>query len=585
MANETLWLVEIELKRIQTYLFEVPRLGVMVGANAILGETLRGRWHPEKNQESPFAAIPWSLPFLAKEQHACWPKGVEVEYKGADRGADVLFTNGNEGAWQDDVKEVALRTGILGRDGGRFTAVFPGEEQAINFTEAAQTLLSKRMPGVSLAIHLIRLRCEGGVYYRDQEEGQAERRDSRSTTAVLDVPQAVICEYSGGDVASQIEEEGAGERKTLVRISESVDSRRKAGKRFDAGQTSDILGILRGPLLEGMGRNRSERFPADFEELATQGYLAVIHADGNGVGQRLHKHMGGEVETGGRRRGENFFLAWARREGFFHRMRSGFRRAVVEAVAESFGRISRGKRHVPLRLLMLGGDDLLLVCGAAYAIDFVLKLAERLAEATAGLTTASGSKGPLTVGVGMTVVQNGFPFYRAHELAEELARSAKRLVASQRCGDGNVVDWIVSAEGWHGDVAETRKRQALVDGRLALSAKPYRILTGLGAADPADKSLQEMWDDAQALNKSDDGPARSQLLRLRDSLAEGRLTAESVARSLPASVREPLRKRHYLTDKESPWETAGQCWLTRIADLIELVELCRLRRLEEDHVG
>ena len=38
------WLVEIEVKRIQTYLFAVPRLPVMIGANALMGETLRGLW-------------------------------------------------------------------------------------------------------------------------------------------------------------------------------------------------------------------------------------------------------------------------------------------------------------------------------------------------------------------------------------------------------------------------------------------------------------------------------------------------------------------------------------------------------------
>ena len=31
------WLVEAEFKRIQTYLFAVPRLPIMVGANARLG--------------------------------------------------------------------------------------------------------------------------------------------------------------------------------------------------------------------------------------------------------------------------------------------------------------------------------------------------------------------------------------------------------------------------------------------------------------------------------------------------------------------------------------------------------------------
>ena len=44
LMHESLWLVEVELKRVQTYLFQVPRLRVMIGANALLGETLRGRW-------------------------------------------------------------------------------------------------------------------------------------------------------------------------------------------------------------------------------------------------------------------------------------------------------------------------------------------------------------------------------------------------------------------------------------------------------------------------------------------------------------------------------------------------------------
>jgi hypothetical protein len=33
--------VHIEFQRVQTWLFEVPRLRAMVGANALLGETLR----------------------------------------------------------------------------------------------------------------------------------------------------------------------------------------------------------------------------------------------------------------------------------------------------------------------------------------------------------------------------------------------------------------------------------------------------------------------------------------------------------------------------------------------------------------
>ena len=36
------WLVKLEFQRVQTYLFAVPDLKSMVGANTLLGEVLRG---------------------------------------------------------------------------------------------------------------------------------------------------------------------------------------------------------------------------------------------------------------------------------------------------------------------------------------------------------------------------------------------------------------------------------------------------------------------------------------------------------------------------------------------------------------
>jgi hypothetical protein len=49
--------VHVEFKRIQTWLFAVPRLRAMVGANALLGETLRVKL-PNLARE---ARRPWTL--------------------------------------------------------------------------------------------------------------------------------------------------------------------------------------------------------------------------------------------------------------------------------------------------------------------------------------------------------------------------------------------------------------------------------------------------------------------------------------------------------------------------------------------
>lgn len=73
-----------------------------------------------------------------------------------------------------------------------------------------------------------------------------------------------------------------------------------------------------------------------------------------------------------------------------------------------------------MRLLMLGGDDLVLVCGAPYALPFVRALAKHVREETKELP---GDKTPLDIGAGVAIVQASFPFHRAHQLAEQLAES------------------------------------------------------------------------------------------------------------------------------------------------------------------
>lgn len=50
--------------------------------------------------------------------------------------------------------------------------------------------------------------------------------------------------------------------------------------------------MLRPELLRRLGLDtKQHRFlPAEFQELSTQGYLAVVHVDGNSVGKRFKGH-------------------------------------------------------------------------------------------------------------------------------------------------------------------------------------------------------------------------------------------------------------------------------------------------------
>lgn len=593
-TTDSCYLVRIELKRVQTYLFEVPRLSVMVGANALMGETLRGVWTGEKFLDK--VPLPGrepldvrSLPWLAQECQAELPSGAKCQFRALiATDEDPLKTR--DGTYQDDVQQVAERTGVLTRDGGHFEAVFAGgdagKQRAEEFIRRARELLHERIPGAALDIKLQELTPRGDGYELDEAN---VLHLPASGASLLAVTQAHVCEYSGNEPASECVQEDAGVDAETRLVSASVAGRLKKGREFDAGQTRDVLGLLRPQILRDLGFQDGQHgaFPVDFNELSRSGYMAVIHLDGNSVGGRYTAYKNAPDNTAADK--NDFFAQWNRREQFFHTARAGVRIAVLEAIPAVFKDQRTRNGNVPLRLLMLGGDDLVAVCEASLAMRLVIELAKAITTHTAAMPDG---KGPLTIGAGIAIVQSSFPFHRAYELADQLASSAKRLkaclpaVADPR--EGNVVDWVVSSEAWHGDIEATRRTDTLVDD-LVLSSKPYRILDvggGPGAKPDRPVSLERMWADAERLVKAtqENRIGRNQLQGLIRSLRQGRHTATFAAAVLPLELRDLLKTMGYLDDSRNPWTpaktSAGQdCFLTRLIDLLELYELQVLQEI------
>jgi hypothetical protein len=137
--------VLIEFKRIQTYLFAVPRLRTMLGANALVGEAMRV-----------------TLPSLLEGRTADWLKiqlGIDVPNPSWEQGIkDPLGENSPGQPWNtestvDDPKS-AYRQGLLARDGGHFRALFATEFDAQTFATNARNLLMSDVPGLLFDISI-----------------------------------------------------------------------------------------------------------------------------------------------------------------------------------------------------------------------------------------------------------------------------------------------------------------------------------------------------------------------------------------------------------------------------------------------
>lgn len=478
--------VHIELQRVQTWLFAVPRLRAMVGANTLLGEVLRVR-----------------LPELARKRHS-WTLAGGVEGYPSAPTEDPISTH-------DDPASDA-RDGILARDGGHFEAIFASGEH--EFAAAAAALLRRELPGLRFRISI------DGI-----------EQTAASTGLSTELPVLAPCEWTGRGLASAVIQQGS-ERAS---VSLDVSRRHEAARCAQQGSAQDLASLL-----ATTTKLKEAQRVGTFQELAGRGYLALIHADGNSVGSAAGSS---DVD----------------RATFFHRNRVLLRRALQVAIDP----VCEGADAAPLELLMLGGDDVLVISRADTALPFVAKLCEELAKLQAD---DQGFK--LTLGVGVVFARPTIPIHRLHEVAERLAASAKRRFRGFSGHEHrSVIDWAVYTTAWIDDPEEARRRdwaRGKGDDARVLSRRPVDVLGG---------GLDSLQGLLGAAEKIKDAP-RSQLRYLVDQLRRGRTMSDLAFAELSPDARRALQ----CSGVEEVWTKIDGWWLTSILDLVEISEIGRLGR-------
>jgi hypothetical protein len=324
-------------------------------------------------------------------------------------------------------------------------------------------------------------------------------------------------------------------------VSLDVAQRHEAARRTEDGTAVDVASLL-----SDQTKLKTLKRAQELKELVGNGYLALIHADGNGVGSGADKSD-------------------RERAMFFHRNRVLLRRAVQKAINEH----SPDKGQSPLIPLMLGGDDLLLVSRAEIALPFVVTLCEALDE-----FQRNDNGFQLTLGVGVVFAKYTIPIPRLHEVAEQLASSAKRRFRGMKDGETkrSMVDWAVFSTAWVDDPEEVRRRDWLRgsgNDLRVLSQRPVDVL-GQGL-----DSLQGLVRGAGQLAQA----PRSQLRYLADQLPRGRVLSELAFAELPQEAKGPLAEAGVTTQ----WRRAANNgpWLTALLDLVEIAEIARLGRSGE----
>ncbi|MEU8037768.1 hypothetical protein [Streptosporangium sp. NPDC049078] len=280
-------------------------------------------------------------------------------------------------------------------------------------------------------------------------------------------------------------------------------------------------------------------------------WVGVVHADGNGFGA-IFKGLDAVVADGNDRdyvetlRSVSQAADECAKKAFREALRRTARETTHETADRPVGGNSAGipAEGVPPAVLplVIGGDDLTVLCEGEVALPFTRHYLEAFEEETARdarLTPVLGKLGlkRLGAGAGVAIVKRNYPFHFAYDLAEELIDTEAKRVKEW----GSALAFAVLLESSAPDLK--RIRQA---GGAGGSASPY--LVGAGSAD--DRASGRRWEDLErrvgALNRRD--PESGELLIPRGvahDLREGLHLGAEVATS-----RLELLRRRFEGDRE-----------------------------------
>jgi Cas10/Cmr2, second palm domain len=282
-----------------------------------------------------------------------------------------------------------------------------------------------------------------------------------------------------------------------------------------------------------------------------ESYIAVVHADGNGMGKRIAdiaSSTQNNLDYISRMRSFSQAIEDAAERALINTLRT-LRRSiapdekgmwvlteVVQQVAGPGHQINKpqkrivlyqpkkedddergedaGKPRWPFRPLVFGGDDVTFICNGQIGLSLAALYVREFQAQTRDILDGKGSVHSCA---GVCVVKVHYPFRRAYDLSEQLTKSVKRSLGDKRA-HVSALDWHFSATGLSGGLSEIRRREyELLDNR-SLLMRPVRM---------AEQKDWRTWENFQRLTAvlNYDGRwagRRNKLKALREALRAGK---------------------------------------------------------------
>ena len=357
---------------------------------------------------------------------------------------------------------------IVYAGGGNTVLLFANFEYAERFTQILTKRVLQDAPGLNIVVaHNKEFEFRKGEFKKTlnqllEKDLAKNKRERVASVPLLGLGVTAACRSTQLPAVNTSEKYIDADEEDIYLISRETEAKLKAVPKANQRLIEKFAGTFNSDIYDFpyrtdyLGRSEGE-----------SSYVAIVHADGNGMGNRFHKC--GEGKSDEEAIIEMRKLSYSVEDAGINALRK-----VLDIVHDSIengevvGKIGlfslkkskNGKYYLPFRPLVYGGDDAIFVCEGRLGLELAAIYLREFEN-----QKVSDNK-PLTARAGICVVKTHYPFARAYQIVEELYGTAKKFIKEERerldesdnyyC---STLDWHFAATGLIGTIGEIRQRE------------------------------------------------------------------------------------------------------------------------------
>lgn len=365
--------------------------------------------------------------------------------------------------WKEGDIESGANYEIVYSGGGNAVVLFDSRDRAVEFTRRYTKHLLTDAPDLRVVVQHTDFEWSlrpslADVYTQALRELAQKKAEQTPVMPMLGLSVTAACQYTGLPAVTKDDEGKLVSAEVQAKIRVQDQARKRLKENF-----AQWLG--------------NYEFAYNFNLFGERGkasYIAVVHADGNGMGKRKEALCDKYAKPEDNRKFIQALRDFSEQinEAGKQALQATFQRAMEW---DKDKHILVGTKTNPVRFvpLVFGGDDVTFVCdgqlGLSLAAIFLQEFNKQRLE-------VDGK--PLYACAGVAIVKNRYPFARAYDMAKELCKSAKRAVKKWKVKDDEdalALDWHFAVSGAVLSLEQIRKREYTIGDDRKLYARPYLI--------------------------------------------------------------------------------------------------------------